>query len=220
MFCQKCGFENEEGVSFCINCGESIILPVVEQTVVQPQYTQSVVASSVPVKKKKHGLIVALIVAVVLVLAVAAAFVFNGGVFSKSAEDTAKDFMQAVFDFDYDKAGEYSFIDAEKYFKIEEGLDATQLKENFESAKQDVLDDLAVEYGENTKITITVTDSKNFKGDEMENIINSYAIDKDYYKGEIKSITRVSLLLTIKGDPFAIKSKDDLEKMEEAEDVL
>lgn len=182
-----------------------------QPTYTQPQYSQPqyVPAQTAPQyapppvyappavpKKKKTGLIAIAGVLLLAVVAVVLVFVFTGG----NAEDAAKGYLEAVFDFDYAKAEKYSFIDIEKYFEIEEGLDAGNLKQEFKDAKEDAYLELENEFGDNAKITVSVTDSEVLEGTEKDDAISTYEADEDYFKGKIKSVTRVTVLLEVKGD--------------------
>lgn len=166
---------------------------------VQPQFSQPVYAPPEPVKKKKKtGLVVILAVLVVLVLAVVAIFVFGGS--SGNAEDTAKAYTQAIFDFDYDEAEKYSFIKISDYFEFEEGMDISELKDIFKSVKEESYLDLEDQFGDNAKITVSVSGSEVLEGDDKAMAISSFDIDEYYYKGEIEAVTLVNLLLEVKGD--------------------
>lgn len=185
--------------------------PVAQPQYTQPQYNQPQYAPAQPAsqyaqppvyappagpKKKKTGLIAVIGILLTAVVAVALVLIFTGG----NAEDAAKGYLEAVFDFDYAKAEKYSFIDIEKYFEIEEGLDAGNLKQEFKDAKEDAYVELEDEFGDNAKISVSVTDSEELEGTDKDEAISTYEADEDYFKGKIKSVTRVTVLLEVKGD--------------------
>lgn len=181
---------------------------------VQPQYTQPQYVAPAPVKKKKKtGLIIVLVVLLVLVLggvAVFAVYMLGSDDDGSDAEYAAKWYTEAVFDFDYDEAERYSFIKIEEYFEFEEGMYLDELKDTFKNAKEAAYLELEGEFGDNAKVTVSVTGSEVLMGDDIETAINSVDLDEYFFKGDIENITQVTLLLELKGDDDEVSNILDL----------
>lgn len=88
MFCTKCGKENPEGAVVCTGCGAQLnggAAPTVPETPVTPTAPKS------PAPKKKTGLIIGIVAAVVAVIAIAVGILFATGVIGgKKDSDTNK----------------------------------------------------------------------------------------------------------------------------------
>ncbi len=74
MFCAKCGYNNPDDSSFCLQCGTAVATQAAPaQTAQQPQYPATAPRQY---PKKKTGLIVGIIIVIVLLAAAAAVYFF------------------------------------------------------------------------------------------------------------------------------------------------
>jgi len=185
--------------------------PVAQPQYTQPQYNQPQYAPAQPAsqyaqppvyappavpKKKKTGLIAALGILFVLIIAAVLVILFAGG----NAEKTTKDFLMAAYNFDYSVIEKNSFIDIEKYYEIEEDINAGELKDRVKETKDEAINDIEKEYGKNIKFDVKVTDSKELSKSDADDVIADYKEYEDYFKGDIKSVVEVTVDVTFKGD--------------------
>lgn len=87
MICKRCGAENPEDVTFCVECGESLTRPKEPKKKMDPE------------KKKKLFRLGAVLVAVVCIVALAVS-VFSGN----EAESAAEDLCDALIELDFNSA--------------------------------------------------------------------------------------------------------------------
>lgn len=222
-FCAHCGKPLHEGAKFCAGCGCAVpeaAVPQPEQVPVQVPVVQPPVEQPAPVapapKKKKTGLIVGVLLAVVALI-VAAVLIPWGDLFggsstkdegaSASSSDPAGA-MNLYYDVLYEvKADRIKDLAPQAYWDWiddEYGIDLADVIDYFEDeVQEDVRDDLQDEYGNNYRVAFTKKSQENVDSEELEMIAE--ALD-DFYDINEKYVTKA---VRISGEVVIKGSEDD-----------
>lgn len=183
MFCANCGTENADSALFCAGCGTSL--------------TGGVSATSKVEKKSHRGLIRAVaVIALVTALAVAA-YLLLGGL---SYKLVAKKYMK--YDIAGDAAKVYELFPKEVVDDLKEVVgieDADEWKdwvEDISEGREDAFKAKEDQLGGKLKVSYEISDTRDLKGDELENIQDQY---EDQYDFDVKAAKVVEFDVELKG---------------------
>ena len=184
MFCGKCGAKNEDHVAFCANCGAKL----------NGASSTSTVTLSTPSQNHQNrrvGIIAVAVVAVAVVLL--GVFLFGG----RSYKSTVEKYID--YQFDGNAEGIINLMPDKMldYAMEQDGYAPSDLDEaiaDMNDELQDQLDTLDSYFEEGWDISYKITDTEDVKGDDLDDIKDSYA-DADIKVSAAKSV-EVELTIT------------------------
>lgn len=183
MFCGKCGAKNEDGASFCKECGESL-------TPAKPVPAGGAVATAKDSGKKNKFIgMAAMAVAVVVVLMLFSSLLSSGG--AKTADEVALRYTDAMFKPDVKAMLKLIHKDVKK------PVDKKVLKEIIADTEESVIQqkELLDKYlGEGWTYSCKVADHYERRNTRLENIQKSY---ETHYGLKVEEAQEVEVKVTI-----------------------
>lgn len=195
MFCGKCGAQNEDGATFCKECGAPLTAdaPTPAQTPAgQSDQNVTVAGKKLPVNRNQLVGIIAIAAAAIVVIIIIASLMGGGG------KSVAVKYVKALF-----KGDGKTIVNLMPKEYVEEmcdrqDVDKDELIENFNDALEDMIDDLDDEY-DKWSVTVKATKTKDLSDSKIEDLEDKYDsyFDVDL---DIKAAQEITLELTAKAD--------------------
>ena len=231
MFCPYCGTQLPDGSAFCGHCGKPLTAQASPQPTPQPPVgggpapvPPSGGVSGAPKPPKKPfrvtrgmtiGIVAAAVVVVVVVVAALAFGVFGLG--GRSAEDTAKQAVEAGYSGDAQKVvdlmlPEYVDYYCEEYY----GGDKAEMIEDMQDNLDDSLDNTDDSYGKGWTCTVEVKDVDEYDEDDDEyDNVRDYLRNYDVSSKDIQGVASVEVEYSIEGPDDSYDSETTLTLVKE-----
>ena len=175
MFCGKCGHENEEDAVFCTECGARLDGGASASFIGAETVAVNVSADA---KNRKIGMIA--VAAAAIVLIAFGTFVFGGRSYKKTialyVEYSNKLDMEAICD----KLVPSKIID---YMNEKDGISRSEYRKGIKQMEKEMeesIEEIEKQYDvkwKNCKVTYEITDMEALKGDELDDIKETYKED-------------------------------------------